>query len=268
MKVRGLNRLAGRGTGYVTGKAAAKFGVWGLVGTAEFFHFLKVLVAARAGEGNAVWVGSMANYALWIDRGWTHHKTGKKYPARPWFRLALKQAEEERSRFRGGFNYPRLPTVFNPSAKSVTRTRTGIYEGQKFLGDFTAFFHQASISAVGSRYARREAGRQVSGVLFSALKKKRNPMEVFAEAIVRHARQNLVPISDTGFLRASVAMGPTEADFMLQSTEQAMAHGRRRGLPDAEIKRRLPFKTSSSGGQYMETLGQDFAKLKGIEMPR
>jgi len=262
MPFRAFNRMVGRSGGKAIHFAQASFGVVGLVAVAEFFHFMKRIVNLRA--SGPVWFGSMTNYAMWVDRGWTHPASGTQVAPVAYFTKALKQAEDEISAYGGGFRRPRLA---GKHASAETKIRTGIYEGQKFLGDLGQFYRDASPSGIAGRFIRREAGRQSSGFLFSALKEKKNPIEKYVILVLKHAKSNLKGHIDTGLLRASLAMGTTENDFVMNSINQAMAFGVAHGMTQDQVYRKLATSQSRSGDRFVTLKGPAFAARTGQEMP-
>lgn len=245
-----LNRGVGFLGGRLVGVGKKHFGLLGLVAIAEFFSGLQT--AMRYQQSSPVWFGSMCNYAEWVDGGWTHHTSGLQVPPNPYFTAALKEVQAK-DLGAGGFRFgPKLPGA---NASINTKVRSGVYEGQKFLGDMGQFYKDSSLSGLGSRFVRRETGRQVSGFLFNSLRQKRNPMEIFATRVLTKAKRNLEGFERSGMLRASLAWGFTEFDFIQASIQQAERAGARAGMTDAQIHNKLVTKTNVSGDRYTETFG-------------
>lgn len=228
-------RIVGRMAGKTFGFVKANFGVFGLIATAEFMGFLRDLVRYRVSQnksGGSVWFGSMATYALPTDRGFVS-RSGKNIPAAPYFSNALVQANQEMTRRgrRGGIG------------SGVTAIRSGLYEGQKYIGDFGAFFRGDL-----SRVARRTSGQEVAGFFWgtfrvtkTGIKGPPDLLAVHAQTVLKHARNNLRKYGKvkTGILQQSLAWGGTQEEFMQESIQRARKRAMQRGLGQRQIEHRI-----------------------------
>lgn len=245
-----VNRPIGFAGGRMVGGAKRYFGLIGLVAVAEFFSGLSRSMKYNAAK--EVYFGSMASYAMWVDRGWTHPASGLDVPPYPYFSAAVERKQSEMLGL-GGFNAPyKLPS---PGSSARTKVRSGVYEGQKFLGDFGQFYRDASFGGMGQRLLRREAGRQVSGFLFNSLKARQNPMIKFVEEVLKEAKLNLANHERTGILKASLAYGLTLNEFEDNSRKQIWRAGANAGLSDSFIATRIAGYKST--GQ-LSTVGELF----------
>lgn len=217
--------LRGRVLGYMVGKTfggvKTHLGAWGLVGVGEFFGFARDLVRYYA--SSPVWFGSMANYAKPVDRGYIT-KSGKSVPPAPYFSNALVQAHMGMTR-RGRRG---------SAGTGLTAVRSGLYEGQRYIGDFGAFFRGDL-----SRIARRTSGQEVAGFFWgtfriteTGIKGPPNLMGILAMNVIRNARNNLKRYGkvDTGVLRSSLAWGGSQDEFMQNSIMQATRRALQRGI--------------------------------------
>jgi hypothetical protein len=230
-----FNRPVGHAGGRIVGGAKKYFGVIGLIAVAEFFSALQTRM--RYVASTDIYLGSMANYAEWVDRGWTHPSSGTQVEPWPFFTAAVKEVQAE-DLGAGGFTLNPFSRTMKATTNQTT-IRTGVYEGQKFLGDLGQFAKDASLGGLGGRFLRREAGKQVSGFLFNSLRAKQNPTVVLAERILTKADRFLIGKQDTGILKASLAYGETMKDFEDRSIKQIRSAGVKAGLSDREINRKI-----------------------------
>ena len=229
-----VNRPIGWAGGRVVGGSKKAFGMIGLVAVAEFFSGLSRSMKYNAARD--IYFGSMASYAMWVDRGWTLPASGLDVPPYPFFSAAVEKKQSEMLGL-GGFKPPyKMPS---PGSSAKTKVRSGVYEGQKFLGDMGQFFRDASLGGLGGRFLRRTAGRQVSGFLFNSLKARQNPMYVFVKEVLKEAERNLDGKDNTGILRASLAMGLTLREFEDNSRKQILRAGSSAGLSDSYLETRI-----------------------------
>ena len=254
-----INRPIGWAGGRVVGSAKKYFGVIGLIAVAEFFSALARSVKYNASQD--VYFGSMASYAMWVDRGWTHPESGTSVAPYPFFSAAVQQAQAEMMGL-GGFSSPYNLRAFNPNSgySPKTRIRSGVYEGQKFLGDFGQFYKDSSLSGMGGRVVRREAGRQVSGLLFNSLKARKNPMIPFVEKVLKYASRNLEGKERSGILKASLAYGMSMEEFEDNSIKQIMRQGAKAGLSDTYLQSRIAGSTgyvNKSRGRVKKLVNMD-----------
>lgn len=278
-KHRGMGWVAGRTFGF----AKANFGIVGLFAFAEFISYLNMLL--KAANSSEYWVGNMTRYAGWVDRGFVHYWNGLSYPPTYFYRNAVSQAVNEYfagSFFTGyGFNAFQRVSMPKNASEAVWKARTGIYEGQKFLGDMFAVLH----GDIGGRVARREAGRATAGFVWGTLLNPSNMFKIIATKVVANARRNIktypstskrwqtgigkvdlaiqskLPkrqrvIYDTGMLWATMAMGETEYKMMQNSYNQGRAFASAKGFGEKFIDRRMSYGSlTGRGAQTLELHG-------------
>ncbi len=198
-----INRGVGRAAGKVFGFANANFGVFGLIATAQFFAILKdVINLQTAQSAGDLYIGSVCNYAT------EYHNGTSNMQARPFLKMALNGTPVRAPG--GGFRVP-------------TSLRGGLYQGQKFISDFAAFFRGDLIG----RLSRREAGRNIASFFWGSLRlgaetKRPNILEGYANRVVAQSRRNIRTMGeDTGTLRMSIATGFDRAEVSRKSFFQA-----------------------------------------------
>jgi len=276
------NRALGWSAGRAYGLAKSHFGIFGLFAFAQFMGYLNDLL--KAAHSSEYWVGNMTRYAGWVDRGFVHNWNGLPYPPTYFYRDALVQAVNEHFRSNAFSGYG--PGTWSGRAlkpakslkEGIWRGRTGLYEGQRFLGDMYGVLRG---DAVG-RVARREAGRATAGFIWGTLLNPTNQFEKLAKKVVANARRNIknypstskktwglsqaaqndpvaqeilsrLPkrdrvIYDTGFLWATMAVGATEFEMINASVEQGRAYAGKIGEGSDFVDRRMSWSKSSGGG--------------------
>jgi len=254
---RAINRVLGRMGGKTTGFVKASFGLWGMIALAEFLTFFKGWLNVKSAQ--TVWVGSLANYASYIDKGWHDPRTGKVYEPSMFFTKAVQDMMASRGENKAFKNLFKVPSFVG--AHGNIRARAGLYEGQKFVSDFHGFF----TGDIVGRAVRREAGRGIASFFWGTLRDpKRNILEGMAQEVVRNARRNLLnasvgwaedgKIEDTGMLRASMAYGVGEEEFIQKSWNQARVALSRVGKTHLEAKKL----DVSKSGRSAELVGDDY----------
>ena len=289
---RAKNRVLGRMAGTSMGLAKSYFGVFGLLAFAQFMGYLKDLT--NAANSTEYWVGNMTRYAGWVDRGFVHAWNHLAYPPTYFYRDAVAKATNDvfRSNAFTGYGTGAFSGKASPSKilgarsgrEAMWRTRTGIYEGQKFLGDMYGFL---SGDAVG-RVARREAGRATTSFIWGALINPQNLFLKLATQTQANARRNIKNypstskktwglsqaaqsdplaaeilssfpkrqrvIYDTGLLWATMAIGPTEHEMISASVNQARSYANKIGKSSDWLDGRMSWNKSSGGGGRTFTL--------------
>ncbi len=253
-----MNRLLGRLGGKTTGMVKAHFGLFGMIALAEFLTFFKGWINFKSAQ--PVWVGSIANYASYIDNGWVNPNTGKVYEPSSFFTQAVFDTVQGRGENKAFKNLFKIPSFVNKSGG--LRTRAGLYEGQKFVSDFHGFF----TGDIVGRSVRREAGRGIASFFWGTLRDPhKNILEGMAQEVVRRSRHNLLHasvdwvedgvIEDTGVLRASMAYGVGEDQFIQNSWKQARTQMARAGTTHLETKKLDISKSGASAPMVGPELG-------------
>lgn len=202
---RDINRQAGKVAGGVFAAAnTSRFGVFGMVATAQFFSVLKHVVQLQTVEAQ----GEL-NIGTVMDYGFDYEWGGVTGAERPFLRTAIKQTPFKAQRSAGSHIGNSL--------------RSGLYEGQKFSDDFAGFF-RGDISRIG----RRTMGREISGfwgsLRLGASDGAPNILEGYAKRIVTQSRKNIALMGqDTGTLRASMTYGFGAQDMSDKSRAKAEA---------------------------------------------
>lgn len=209
---RDINRLTGKVAGGSFAAAnTTRFGVFGMIATAQFFSILKQVIQLQTVEAQGTLnIGTVMDYADDYEHG------GITGAARPFFLTAIKQ------------------TPFRASKSNIikypTSLRSGLYEGQKFHDDFAGFFRGDSINRIG----RRTLGREISGfwgsLRLGASEGAPNILEGYAKRIIVQARKNVkIMGQDTGTMRASLTHGFGSKEMSDNSRERALKHINRGG---------------------------------------
>lgn len=183
--------------------------VFGLIMYAEFLVYLKNLIDDKASKD--VYLASTATYAAAWELG--HYNEflasigGNPWVSpKPYFFRAPLEVQNPSSAFTA-FEMPRIPKA----------SRSGLYEGQRYVGDIRAF---ASGDIIG-RGARRAAGRASASFFWGTLMKPgNNPVWHFMLMVQKQVRRNIreVGLVDTGALKESFQLG--------LSLEEALAKSR------------------------------------------
>lgn len=204
---RDVNRLAGKVAGGAFAAAnTSRFGVFGMIATAQFFSILKQVVQLQiAEEAGAIHMGTVMMYGGYYENG------SPGIRARPFMEDAIKSTP---------FRASRAKRSAIPSG-----LRSGLYFGQKFQDDFAGFYRGDTINRIG----RRELGREISG-FWGALRlgadtEAPNILEGFAKRIIRKSKTNITKMGqDTGTLRASMTYGFGSQEMSEKSRALAMEH--------------------------------------------
>jgi hypothetical protein len=188
---------------------------------AEFLNFLRHEIEKDAAK--AYWVGSFAQYAAAIEKGFTSSLTGTAVPPQPYIGPAIRMAQAQHQ---GGG-----PNIFTSHGTGV---RAGLYEGGKFVSTIKAFYR----GDVVGRVARVGAGREASKFFWGTLRDpEKNIVEGFMNDVKRFAKK-VVPV-DKGVLKASIQTGATEYDLKRRSVQAGLNRVELMGLGADEAMRRL-----------------------------
>lgn len=263
------NRLLGRMGGKFTGAVKAHFGLFGMVAFAEFLAFFKGWIQHKAAR--PTWVGTNCRYALLIDQGWHDPRPNAKNPTHPptfYFTGAIAEARSGKNKaFSGIFKTPNFAPRGSGLGGRLTGARSGLYEGQKFIGDFRAFV----TGDIVGRSIRREAGRGIAGFFWGTLRNPhKNVLEPLAYQIAMGARRNLKTknINDTGTLSASITIGSSEMDLIERSLAQARSHMQRRGIMNEWHKRMDVSKSGLSTPLAEFDTSQHATSIQFVPMPK
>jgi hypothetical protein len=251
------NRALGRMGGKATGMVKAHFGLWGMIALAEFLAFFKGWIQFKASR--EVWVGTLANYASYIDGGWVDTHSGRIMEPSRFFSKAVQDVVEGRSSNKAFSNLFKPPAFIDK--RGNVRLRAGLYEGQRFVSDLHGFYTGDIVGRAG----RREAGRGIASFFWGTLRNpKRNILEGMAAEVVRNARRNLLnsdvewapdgEIKDTGMLIASMAYGVGEEEFIHKSWQQARVALSRAGKTHLEAQKL----DISKSGRSAELVGDSY----------
>ena len=246
LRMRVKSRVLGRGAGFITSKAQSWMGLWGLVAVAQGLALVQNLIQVQAAK--ETWMGSMVNYSQAVERG---HAGVVSQPPTYFFSRAI--AEASAARFGGSFGKGmfQMPAA-GKRGNVITRARTGLYSGQRFIGDFGSLWR----GDIASRVVRRETGRQVASFFWGTLSDpKQNILRSYAYDVVRAARRNIrdhspEPLIDTGALYASLAVSDvSRAMFIENSIRQTAEELQKKGLSRL-LRTKIDFGSVGGGGPF------------------